>query len=127
MHREYLYYSAGVLFFAKGVLQLKSFEDGLLLDFYGNLLTDRTRSTLELYLEDDLSLAEIADSEKISRQGVHDTVKRGLNQIREFESKLGLAEKFTSQMAIINEAIELIDNNDADGARALLEALKTEI
>ena len=106
---------------------MKSVEDGLLLDFYGNLLTDKTRSTLELYLDDDLTLAEIADTENISRQGVHDTVKRGLNQLREYEEKLGLIEKFTSQMAIINEAIELIDDNDPDGAKALLEALKTEI
>ncbi|MBR2524552.1 MAG: YlxM family DNA-binding protein [Clostridiales bacterium] len=106
---------------------MKSVEDGLLLDFYGNLLTDKTRSTLELYLDDDLTLAEIADTENISRQGVHDTVKRGMNQLREYEEKLGLIEKFTSQMAIINEAIELIDDNDPDGAKALLEALKTEI
>ena len=106
---------------------MKSLTDALLLDFYGNLLTDKTRGTLELYLEDDLTLAEIADSEQISRQGVHDTVKRGLNQLREYEAKLGLADKFSSQMTIINEAIELIDNNDPEGARALLEALKTEI
>ena len=106
---------------------MKSFEDSLLLDFYGNLLTEKTRNTLELYLDDDLTLAEIADSENITRQGVHDTVKRGLNRLREYEDKLGLAGKFTSQMTIINEAIELIDNNDAEGARTLLEALKTEI
>lgn len=106
---------------------MKSVTDGFLLDFYGNLLTDKTRNTLELYLDDDLSLAEIADSENITRQGVHDTVKRGLSQLREYENKLGLAEKFASQMAIINEAITLIDNEDAEGARALLEALKTEI
>ena len=106
---------------------MKSITDGLLLDFYGNLLTDKTRSTLELYLEDDLTLAEIADSENISRQGVHDTVRRGLNQLRGYEDKLGLADKFANQMTIINEAITLIDNDDPEGARALLEALKTEI
>jgi len=106
---------------------MKSITDGLLLDFYGNLLTEKTRNTLELYLEDDLSLAEIADGENISRQGVHDTVKRGLNQLREYEDKLGLVEKFSNQVTIINEAIALIDNDDPEGARALLEALKTEI
>lgn len=106
---------------------MKSVSDALLLDFYGNLLTDKTRSTLELYLEDDLSLAEIADSENITRQGVHDTVKRGLNQLREYEAKLGLVEKFSSQLTIINEAIGLLDDKDYEGARALLEALKTEI
>ena len=106
---------------------MKSFEDGMLLDFYGNLLTEKTRNTLELYLDEDLTLTEIADSLNISRQGVHDTVQRGLVQLREYEEKLGLIEKFSSQMTIINEAIELIDNDDAEGARVLLEALKTEI
>ena len=106
---------------------MKSFEDGMLLDFYGNLLTEKTRNTLELYLDEDLTLTEIADSLSISRQGVHDTVQRGLGQLREYEEKLGLIEKFSSQMTIINEAIELIDNDDAEGARVLLEALKTEI
>ena len=99
----------------------------MLLDFYGNLLTEKTRNTLELYLDEDLTLTEIADSLNISRQGVHDTVQRGLGQLREYEEKLGLIEKFSSQMTIINEAIELIDNDDAEGARVLLEALKTEI
>ena len=106
---------------------MKSFEDGMLLDFYGNLLTEKTRNTLELYLDEDLTLTEIADSLNISRQGVHDTVQRGLGQLREYEEKLGLIEKFSSQMTIINEAIELIDSDDAEGARVLLEALKTEI
>ena len=106
---------------------MKSITDGLLLDFYGNLLTEKTRNTLELYLDDDLSLKEIAEDANISRQGVHDTVKRGLNQLREYEAKLGLAEKFSNQMVMINEAITLIDNDDPEGARALLEALKTEI
>ena len=106
---------------------MKSFEDGMLLDFYGNLLTEKTRNTLELYLDEDLTLTEIADSLNISRQGVHDTVQRGLGQLREYEEKLVLIEKFSSQMTIINEAIELIDNDDAEGARVLLEALKTEI
>ena len=106
---------------------MKSITDGLLLDFYGNLLTEKTMNTLELYLDDDLSLKEIAEDANISRQGVHDTVKRGLNQLREYEAKLGLAEKFSNQMVMINEAITLIDNDDPEGARALLEALKTEI
>ncbi len=106
---------------------MKTTEDTILLDFYGNLLTDKMRNTLELYLNEDLSLAEIAESENISRQGVGDTVKRAIRQLREYEEKLGLAGRFSSQMTIINEAIDLIDGDDAEGARALLEALKTEI
>lgn len=106
---------------------MKSIEECLLLDFYGNLLTDKMRTTLEMYLDDDLTLSEIADSENISRQGVHDTIKRALKQLREYEEKLGLIERFTAQDAIINEAVKLIDNDDPEGARALLEAMRTEI
>ena len=64
---------------------MKSFEDSLLLDFYGNLLTDKMRATLDMYLNDDLSLAEIAEEEEISRQGVHDKVKRALAQLKDYE------------------------------------------
>ena len=106
---------------------MKTVDDTILLDFYGNLLTDKMRNTMELYLNEDLTMAEIAESESISRQGVQDTVKRAIKQLREYEDKLGLAGRFSSQMTIINEAIDLIDGNDAEGARVLLEALKTEI
>ena len=105
----------------------KSFEMYVLLDLYGRLLTEKQFNIMDLYYNDDLSLGEIAAECGISRQGVHDTVQRGLGQLREYEEKLGLIEKFSSQMTIINEAIELIDNDDAEGARVLLEALKTEI
>ena len=106
---------------------VKNLDECLLLDFYGNLLTDKMRDATDLYLNDDLTFAEIADTIGISRQGVHDTVKRALKQLHEYEDKLGLVERFTSQSAIIDEAIGLIDSNDAEGARALLTALKTEI
>ena len=106
---------------------MKKLDECLLLDFYGNLLTDKMRNATELYLDDDLTFAEIADTLNISRQGVHDTVRRALKQLHEYEDKLGLVERFTSQSVIIDEAIGLIDSNDAEGARALLTALKTEI
>ncbi len=106
---------------------MKSAEDCLLLDFYGNLLTEKMRNTMDLYLNDDLSLSEIADTVGISRQGVHDTIKRASKQLSEYEEKLGLASRFMSQMALIDEAVNLIDNDDAEGAKALLNALRTEI
>ena len=106
---------------------MKSVDDIILLDFYGNLLTEKMRNAMELYLNDDLTMAEIAESENISRQGVQDTIRRASLQLHEYEEKLGLVQRFSSQMAIINEAIGLIDDDDSEGARALLEALKTEI
>ena len=106
---------------------MKSFEDSLLLDFYGNLLTDKMRITLDMYLNDDLSLAEIAEEEEISRQGVHDKVKRGLSQLKGYEQKLGLVRRFLEQKESVNEAIALIDNMNYEDARKVLAKLSDEI
>ena len=61
-----------------------------LLDIYGELLTDKQREMLELYYNDDLSLAEIAEQYEISRQGVHDSIRRGEEALEEYERVLGL-------------------------------------
>ncbi len=61
-----------------------------LLDIYGELLTEKQRDMLELYYNDDLSLAEIAEHYEISRQGVHDSIKRGEEALAEYERVLGL-------------------------------------
>lgn len=106
---------------------MKSYEDSLLLDFYGNLLTDKTRLTLDMYLNDDLSLAEIAEEEEISRQGVHDTVKRGLKQLNGYEDKLGLVKRFLEQRESVREAIDLIDSEEYEDARKVLSKLSEEI
>lgn len=106
---------------------MHSVEELLALDFYGNLLTDKMRTTLEMHLNDDMSLAEIAESENISRQGVHDTIKRALKQLNGYEEKLGLVARFTSQRDTIDKAISLIDNGDTDKARDVLEELMNEL
>jgi len=67
---------------------------GYLLDFYGELLTERARRITAQYYCDDLSLSEIAESEGISRQGVRQTVKRAEEDLRFYEEKLGLAAHF---------------------------------
>jgi predicted DNA-binding protein YlxM (UPF0122 family) len=72
----------------------KRIETGWLLDFYGPLLTGRQREMLQLYCEEDLSLAEIAGQEGISRQAVHDAVRRGDAQLRAYEDQLGLLRRY---------------------------------
>ena len=61
-----------------------------LLDLYGGLLTEKQRDIMDMYYNDDFSLGEIADHYDISRQGVHDAIKRGDEALEEYESKLGL-------------------------------------
>ena len=76
------------------VLFEKNLNIGYLLDFYGEILTERKRTVLEYYYNDDLSLAEIADEIGISRQGVRDSIKKGEEELLFLEVKLGLAERF---------------------------------
>ncbi len=72
----------------------KNLEVSYLLDFYGELLTERQRNFLEYYYNEDLSLSEIAENEGITRQGVRDAIKRAEAQLFEAESKLKMAERF---------------------------------
>lgn len=70
----------------------------LLLDIYGGLLTGRQRDFLDLYYNEDLSYGEIADSENISRQAVHDTIQHAKKSLAKFEEYLGLGDKKQSEM-----------------------------
>lgn len=106
---------------------MKSIEDALLYDFYGNLLTDKMQRALESYLMEDLSLAEIAEAENISRQGVYDTIRRAIKTLHDYETKLGLANKFNQQASSLDQALKLIDDKKYDDAKALLTDLRDEI
>ena len=64
------------------------------MDFYGEMLTEKQKEVVELYYNEDLSLAEIAQIAQITRQGVRDSIKRGEATLIEMEERLGLAKKF---------------------------------
>ncbi len=72
----------------------KNLEISVLLDFYGDALTPKQREAIEFYYNEDLSLAEIAEIEGITRQGVRDNIKRGESTMTELEQKLGIAARF---------------------------------
>ena len=72
----------------------KIVELSLLYDFYGGLLKEHKQKILEDYILNDYSLSEIAKEEGISRQAVYDVVKRGSRELKEYEEKLHLMEKF---------------------------------
>ncbi|SFH62096.1 hypothetical protein SAMN04487830_10384 [Pseudobutyrivibrio sp. OR37] len=69
-------------------------KSGYLYDFYGELLTEHQRSVYEMSINEDLSLSEIADSLSISRQAVHDILKRCDKLLSDYENRLHLVEKF---------------------------------
>lgn len=73
----------------------KIYEQTMLFDFYGELLTEHQRKVYEDAIYNDLSLAEIAMEQGISRQGVHDLIKRCDRILSEYENKLHLVERFS--------------------------------
>ncbi len=72
----------------------KIVEQGLLYDFYGELLTEHQRNIYEDAVYNDMSLAEIAEQHGISRQGVHDLIRRCDKLLAGYEEKLHLVRKF---------------------------------
>lgn len=83
-------------------MKRKNLKISFLLDFYGEVLTEKQREVITLYYDDDLSLAEIAQHAGITRQGVRDAIKRGESTLLFMEEKLGLAAKFDSMQDALN-------------------------
>ena len=117
---------------------VESFEEivelSLLFDFYGEMLGEHKKKIFEDYVLNDLSLAEIAEEEGISRQGVHDIVKRCTKQLKEYEVTLHLVEKFQNMKEKLTKASELLgtseneaDASDIAGARKLLAEMLDEL
>jgi len=91
---------------------VKDLNISLLLDYYGEMLTDKQREMISHYFNDDLSLAEIAQNEGITRQGVRDAIKRSEMLLAEMEEKLGFLQKASAQRTAaeqIRESFREID------------------
>jgi len=80
----------------------KIVEQGLLFDFYGELLTDHQKKIYGEAISEDLSLSELAEAYGISRQGVHDLIKRCDRILSGYEEKLQLVEKFLKTKENVN-------------------------
>ena len=81
----------------------KIVEQGLLYDFYGELLTEHQKQVYEDVVFNDLSLSEAAEEQGISRQGIHDLIKRCTRILQEYEEKLGLVAKFQKTQEMVGE------------------------
>lgn len=94
----------------------KIVEQGLLYDFYGELLTKHQRQIYEGIVYDNLSLSEIAQEEGVSRQAVHDIVKRCDKILQSYEEKLKLVARFESikgKIACISQLAERLEETGA--------------
>jgi predicted DNA-binding protein YlxM (UPF0122 family) len=106
----------------------KNLEIGYLLDFYGDVLSERKRTVLDYYYNDDLSLAEIAEEIGISRQGVRELIKKAGEELMFYEEKLGLAKRFQLVEAQTEQLLSLMEKEGVAGevreaAKELLETV----
>ena len=97
--------------------------EGLLYDFYGELLTQKQKYIFEGYYMEDLSFQEIGELYGITKQAVSDMLKRTLKQLSKYEEKLGYVKKFAEQREAIEKAIELIDLGEKDEVKNILNSL----
>ena len=91
------------------MMKTKSVEFSLLLDFYGQLLTDRQSELIDLYYNDDLSLAEISELTGITRQGARDAIKKAEHILLTYEEKLGMYSVFTEREKLSEEIVQRAD------------------
>ena len=84
----------------------QAYRMAMLYDFYGDLLTDRQKEFYDLYYNEDLSLAEIAENYGITRQGVRDVIVRAEAYLTEIEDKTGLIRRFHTMQGQLREVSE---------------------
>lgn len=99
----------------------KDLKKAYLLDVYGDVLTNRKKEVLDMYYNEDLSLAEIAEQIGISRQGVRDMIKKGEDELEFLEEKLGLASKLSKLRYHSDNILNMLEKLD------IPESLKNEI
>ena len=93
-----------------------------LLDFYGDMLTEKQREYFDLHYNEDLSLAEIAQSEGVSRQSVWDIIRRAEETMRRFEEKTGLVARFAAErdiLAAVQEKLARLETMTDGAAQSL--------
>lgn len=109
----------------------KNLNISILIDFYGDILSERQREMLELYYNEDYSLSEIAEKYDISRQGVRSVLKKGETILFDMENKLHLASRFTKMLeksAEIASELEIINKNiNNEDISLKIHALITQI
>ena len=87
----------------------ETIELSILFDFYGDLLNDRNKTVFVEYIFNDLTLGEIAENKDITRQGVHDIIKRTSKKLREYEDSLHLVKKFKTIEKSVSSIKDLIE------------------
>lgn len=103
------------------------YKQTLLYDFYGELLTEHQRSIYEDAVYNDMSLGEIAEEQGISRQGVHDLIRRCDKTLGDYENKLHLVEKFQDARQRVCRIAELTEDAAFESAEEPAKQRLSEI
>lgn len=104
---------------------MKEIKYGVLLDFYGELLTQKQRQALDLYYNEDYSLLEIGEHLNISRQGVFECIKKGAEHLEEYEAILRLYEKEQQKEALKAEIVALLADCGDEARERVISLLGT--
>ncbi|MCR5669300.1 MAG: YlxM family DNA-binding protein [Lachnospiraceae bacterium] len=97
---------------------------GYLYDFYGELLNEHQRRIYEDYVFQDLSLGEIANEEGISRQGVHDLIKRCNRSLQGYEEKLHLLQKFMEVKDSVQKINDLSESATKENYAEIMDEIR---
>jgi predicted DNA-binding protein YlxM (UPF0122 family) len=104
----------------------KNFIYSILYDYYGNLLRDNQATIIDMYYNLDYSLSEIAEEINISRQGVHDALKRAEKNLMEYEQKIKLHGKYVKFSQAAENIMQLSSTINDDKYKDIMEQIKVE-
>lgn len=105
----------------------KFVQQALLYDFYGELLTERQRQVYESVVLEDYSLSEVAEELEISRQGVHDMIKRCNHILEGYEEKLHLVEKFLNIRSRVQKIYDLAEKYQDEEIKEISKEILEEL
>lgn len=98
-----------------------------LYDLYGAILSDKQQTCLELHYFQDLSLAEIAENLEVSRQAVHDLLKRSEQILEDYESRLGLVKRRQEERQTLETVVSLLVQAEKSGHMPSIRAARQKV
>ena len=105
----------------------KSIKNNLLFDFYGAMLTEKQYQVMKLYLEQDVSLSEIASLLSLSRQAVYDMVKNSEKTLQFYENKLLLVESYIQNKKLLVDCLKKLETIEDETAKQISLDIKKVI
>ncbi len=113
-------------YFTEVEMSEKNFIYSILYDYYGNLLKENQANIIDMYYNLDYSLSEIAEEMNISRQGVHDALKRAEKNLEAYEEKIKLHDKYIKYSQAVENIINLSSGINDEKYKDIVEKIKHE-